>query len=144
MTKIIYNVEVVPQEATEPGALGGWDVYCSKCGHTGGAFLKGTAANQALEHRAWHEAQDAERALEMQQAVASEVKNMLWRITNASIEGRDDEGQDDIGQLGNVLNQMLYPDNPEAQATLPAVKAGVEMFLDGLMGEQPSGLGITE
>lgn len=137
MGKLIVNVEVVPKTATEPGALDGWAVLCSLCGKTGGSSLRGMADQLAMEHRHFHMVRDAEELVDMQMAIANEVRLMLWRVV--SIDTSEDDLQNDAGQLGNVLNALLNPDHPEARENLAAIRAGVRMFLQELSGNNMPG-----
>lgn len=130
----IAVVTVVPHGATEPGALDGWVVHCDQCGEMGGSSLQGMADQQAMGHRHWHMIRDSERLIEMQEAVASDVRLMLWRVGNASMVF-DDGDMEDIGQLGNVLNALLNPDHPEVQELLPAIRSGVDMFINELRSQ---------
>lgn len=45
---------VTPEAATEPGALDGFRITCSRCGDAGKRSLEGMAHREAATHEAWH------------------------------------------------------------------------------------------
>ena len=54
MTQTPLTVTVTPVTASEPGALPGFDVWCSDCGPVGRLSLKTLAMSRAAGHEDFH------------------------------------------------------------------------------------------
>lgn len=130
------TVTIHPKAASEPGALDGFAIICSICGSMGSLAFRRMAQNAADEHRDWHERGAEAAKADMVDQIATQVHEMLQRITDRPSPDSD-EGQwlEDLGQFGNTLHQLAHPEDPESQEYRPAIVQGVDRFLRDLSGD---------